>query len=77
MLRFHGDNTGSNPVGDANIESRAYIRFRLPFEGAKETPFGAPFAPSSANILYDLSTSRRVRWHFNVSPRNLRREDQR
>ncbi len=25
---FHGDNTGSNPVGDANKESTRYGRFR-------------------------------------------------
>jgi len=27
-VRFHGDNTGSNPVGDANKESTRYNQFR-------------------------------------------------
>ena len=44
---FNGDNTGSNPVGDANQESIRYASFRLAFVGAKWTRFGAPFAPSN------------------------------
>src|SRR5258708_22406111 len=33
--RFHGDNTGSNPVGDANKESTRYDPFRRNFVGTK------------------------------------------
>jgi hypothetical protein len=32
---FHGDNTGSNPVGDANKESAIYDWFRRNFVGTK------------------------------------------
>jgi AhpD family alkylhydroperoxidase len=44
---FHGHNTGSNPVGDANRESIRYARFRLAFVGAKWTRFGVHSAPSN------------------------------
>ena len=36
---FHGDNTGSNPVGDANKESATYDWFRQNFVGTKRHNF--------------------------------------
>ena len=36
---FHGDNTGSNPVGDANQESTRYAPFRQNFVGTKRHNF--------------------------------------
>jgi hypothetical protein len=35
-VALHGDNTGSNPVGDANKESTTYGQFRRNFVGTKK-----------------------------------------
>jgi hypothetical protein len=42
---FHGDNTCSNPVGNANWNQLLYSNLCLTFEGEKAT-FPSPFAPS-------------------------------
>jgi hypothetical protein len=39
VASFHGDNTGSNPVGDANRESTRYGQFRRNFVGTKRHNF--------------------------------------
>jgi hypothetical protein len=59
---FHGDNTGSNPVGDANRESASYVEFRRNFVGTKRHNFSPArgllhcliFGPKRCRIIVRL-----------------------